>query len=377
MRRLAPAAWAIVAFLVVLGCAKEPPQSSRYTFSFPLQSDDARTPRGGTTRGPAPTLDPDVHPGWVAIQAEGLEAFERDRRAILAMAGEYRVSFDFLELYSLDPDYIELDVPYQSWATEKVQVVEDRGDFISLQHIMVLFFEVDGEAVGPAVTKHWRQDWRYEDTDLHVFRGHGRFERVRVDPEAARGTWSQAVFQVDDSPRYESLGRWQHDGNRSVWESGTTWRPLPRREFSVRDDYQALVGVNRHVITPNGWIHEQENAKRVVPRGGPDDSPRYVSEEIGLNRYVRIRDHDFAAGDDYWKATGDFWRGVREAWQERLEADDAFEVLAEVDGKKRFVAFFEAADAYADADADDASTIQSGVRELLERYVVSVEGSTR
>ena len=27
--------------------------------------------------------------------------------------------------------------------------------------------------------------------------------------------------------------------------------PLPRREFSVRDDYDLLVGVNRHTITPN------------------------------------------------------------------------------------------------------------------------------
>lgn len=354
----------------VLGCAADSTRTNRYTFSWPLQSDDARLPRGGTTRGPAPTLDPDVHPGWVAVQEGGLTPFERDRRAILAMAGRYRVTFDFLELYSLDPAYTELDVPYQSWATETVQVIEDRGEFISLQHIMVLFFEVEGEIVGPAVTKHWRQDWRYEDTDLHVFRGHGRFERARIDAEQARGAWTQAVFQVDDSPRYEALGRWQHDGNRSAWESETTWRPLPRREFSVRNDYQALVGINRHVITPRGWIHEQRNAKRILPSEGRDDTPSYLSQEIGLNRYLRILDHDFSAGDAYWEETAVYWQEVREAWQEIFRAHDTIEVLGEVEGKKRFVAFFEAAEKHAE-DQDD-TTLETDVRSLLDRYVVPV-----
>jgi len=370
LRRTPTALLALTLVFLLSGCAADSTPHQRYTFSWPLQSDDARRPRGGTTRGPTPTLEQDVHPGWVALQEEGLSRFERDRRAILAMAGRYQVTFDFLELYSLDPAYTELDVPYQSWATETVYVVEDEGDFISLQHIMVLFFEVDGKTVGPAVTKHWRQDWRYEDTDLRVFRGRGRFERARIDLEEARGAWSQAVFQVDDAPRYEALGRWRHDGNRSVWESDPTWRPLPRREFSVRKDYQALVGVNRHVITPRGWIHEQRNAKRVLPSDGPDDSPRYLSQEIGLNRYLRIQDHDFSAGDAYWEETADYWRAVRDAWQELFLTHDTIEVLGEVDGKKRFVAFFEGAAEFAE-DPDEA-TLTSDVRSLLDRYVVPV-----
>jgi hypothetical protein len=374
LRRTPTALLALALAFCLSGCVADSTPHRRYTFSWPLQSDDARRPRGGTTRGPAPTLEQDVHPGWVALQEEGLSRFERDRRAILAMAGRYRVTFDFLELYSLDPAYTELDVPYQSWATEAVYVVEDEGDFISLQHIMVLFFEVDGKPVGPAVTKHWRQDWRYEDTDLHVFRGRGRFERMRIDAEEARGAWSQAVFQVDDAPRYEALGRWQHDGNRSVWESDTTWRPLPRREFSVRKDYQALVGVNRHVITPRGWIHEQRNAKRIVPSDGRDDSARYLSQEIGLNRYLRIEGHDFSAGDAYWEETADYWREVRDAWQELLLAHDTIELLGEVEGKKRFVAFFEAAATF--AEEQDESDLASDVRSLLDRYVLTVSDAS-
>ena len=33
-----------------------------------------------------------------------------------------------------------LDVPYVSLATEFVRVIENREDFISLQHILVMFF---------------------------------------------------------------------------------------------------------------------------------------------------------------------------------------------------------------------------------------------
>lgn len=349
----------------LVACAGEP---ARYTFSWPLQHDGARVPRGGTSTGPATTPDPNPHPGWIALQEPDLSAFERDRRAILAMTGPYRVSFDFLETYALTPDYTELDVPYQSWATEIVYLVEDRGDFISLQHVMVMFFEVDGKTLGPHVTKHWRQDWRFEDRDLHVYRGNGRFSRERPEADEARGAWSQAVFQVDDSPRYEALGRWHHDGNYSVWESTQTWRPLPRREFSVRDDYQVLVGTNRHVITPEGWIHEQENAKRVVPSTGGDPAPRYIAKEIGLNRYTRIVDHDFSAGDRYWEDTGLYWQAVREAWQEIFEAHESFEVRGEVDGKPLFAAHFEAADRF--AEEGDASRLPEQVRALLADYVV-------
>ena len=330
-----------------LACASDAP-GRRYTFSWPLDEASTRAPRGGTTTGPEPRTAAVPHAGWTALQEPGLDAFERDRRAILAMAGPHRVRFDFLETYALLPDAPPLDVPYQSWATEFVYVVEDRGDFISLQHVMVMFFEIEGETVGPHVTKHWRQDWTYEDRDLHVFRGHGVWERYVPSEAEARGAWSQAVYQVDDSPRYEALGRWHHDGNHSVWESERTWRPLPRREFSVRDDYHALVGTNRHVITPEGWIHEQANTKRVVDADG--GAPRHLSRELGLNRYERIEGHDFSAGDTYWEETGPYWEAVRAAWRERFANHDRLRVAGRVEGVPLFARHFESASALAEGE---------------------------
>lgn len=350
--------------------AGETPAEHRFTYSWPFVPDDKMKPRGGTTRGPAVTLDKEPGKAWLALQEPGLSSRERDRRAILAMAGAYRTSFDFIETVGLVEDYVP-QRPYQSWGTEYVYVVEDRDDFVSLQHIIVMFFEdPDGNVAGPAVVKHWRQDWQYEDDELHVYAGHDTWERVQLSTAEVKGTWSQSVFQVDDSPRYQAIGRWQHDGNHSSWISGKTWRPLPRREFSVRDDYHVLSGTNRHTITPTGWVHEEDNLKTVLdPDGSTRDELPYLAREAGLNRYERILDHDFSAGDSYWSSTGAFWSDVRDGWRRIFDERDRFTVRPEVDGRRLFEVMFEYAgklDEGEDYDPEGAATF---IADTLERFI--------
>src|SRR5690606_457277 len=131
-------------------------------------------------------------------------------------------------------------------------------------HILEMrMVQKDGSISEPMVTKHWRQDWYYEPTDIVEYRGRDRWQR-RDLKGAGKGAWLQAVYQVDESPRYASVGRWEHTGSFSTWISGETWRPLPRREWSVRDDYHALIGTNRHTIGPTGWVQEENNLKGVV-----------------------------------------------------------------------------------------------------------------
>jgi len=208
-------------------------------------------PRGGTTRGVPVTFDKEPSDAWRKLRESGLSAQERDRRAILAMAGPYRVTFDFLEVVRFDPG-LKPDAPYQSWATEYVFVSEDRADFIALQHILVMRIQdKDGKAGEPLLQRHWRQEWRYEADRLLAYEGANTWARRPVQGER-RGAWTQTVLQVDDSPRYAARGRWEHSETNSTWISDETWRPLPRREFSVRKDYQVLVGTNRHSITPLG-----------------------------------------------------------------------------------------------------------------------------
>ena len=37
--------------------------------------------------------------------------------------------------------------------------------------------------------------------------------------------------------------------------------PLPRREYTKRNDYNVLKRINRHEIKDFGWVHEQDNLK--------------------------------------------------------------------------------------------------------------------
>jgi hypothetical protein len=326
-----------------------PATGSRYTFSWPLSADPGLSPRGGSTRGPQMTFDTRPSAAWLALKEPGLSEFERDRRAILAMTGGYRVAFDFLEVadFRADP---KRDRPYQSWGTEYVYVAADRGTFISLQHLLVMrIVGRDGKVTEPFVTKHWRQDWTYQDTDLVEYTGINRWQRRSLPADQAKGTWSQAVYQVDDSPRYESTGKWQHSPGASTWISAETWRPLPRREWSVRKDYNVLIGTNRHTVIATGWLQEENNLKAVIDANGKlDGTLPYLAREYGVARYERIRDYDFTAGDRYFERTRGFWEAVRAAWDRRFAASPALTLVAAVDQADLYVPFFERADALAD-----------------------------
>jgi hypothetical protein len=242
------------------------------------------------------------------------EGFERDRKAILAMAGEFEVKFRFDETVSLRAGY-ELRHD-QSAGFETVLVVEDTGRRIVLQHILV---SRDGEHV----VKHWRQDWTYEDRELREYAGRRMWSSRRLRASEARRHWTQAVFEVNDGPRYESHGRWVHDGEYSSWQSQLTWRPLPRREYSTRKDYDVLLAVNRHAITPWGWVHEQDNTKwdRVDVTGHP-----YLARELGVNEYRRIAGFDFGPARAYLERTRDYWAAVRAEWARALAGQQALEV---------------------------------------------------
>jgi hypothetical protein len=327
----------------------------RYTFSWPLDG-DAVKPRGGTTRGAPVELDRSESPAWRALQARGLSDFERDRRAILAMAGDYRVTFDFLEVVS----YVPLEkpnAPYQSWGTEKVYVDIDDGKHISLVHILEMrIVQQDGSISEPMVTKHWRQDWFYEPTHIVEYRGRDQWQRRELGAEA-KGQWLQAVYQVDESPRYASLGRWEHTPSFSTWISGETWRPLPRREWSVRSDYEALIGTNRHTIQPSGWIQEENNLKAVMTAERKLDSNRpYLGREYGVARYERLKSADFKASDEYYERTKSFWQRVRAAWVDAFERQGTQTLRGPVDKLGLFMPLFERADEIASQPSESDNT---------------------
>jgi len=329
--------------------------SPRYTFSWPLNSGPA--PRGGTTQGAPVNVESEPSPAWQQLQTPGLSLLERDRQAILAMAGAYRVAFDFLEVMTFTS--AERPAPYQSWGTERVFVDADRGAFISLVHILEMrFLNPDGSVSEPMVTKHWRQEWTYEPADIVEYAGRDQWRRRKTNAHERKGAWSQTVYQVDESPRYASIGRWQHTPAFSTWISGDTWRPLPRREWSVRDDYQVLEGTNRHTIQPRGWTQEENNLKTVLTAQRTVDSTKpYVAREYGVARYEHIS-ADFDAAERYYASTKRFWNRVRDEWTQLFAKQGVVTLRGPVDKLGLFQPLFERADAIAEGaaqtDADAA-----------------------
>ncbi|HEY0301679.1 MAG TPA: DUF6607 family protein [Rhizomicrobium sp.] len=247
--------------------------------------------------------------------------FARDRQAILAMAGDFKVRFDMRETVSFLPDYTLLE-PKVSGGHESVRVVVDTGDVIYLQHLLVA--EVDGK---PLVIKHWRQDWTYQPRQVLAYAGLNTWKLTPVAPEARAKAWAQTVWQTDDSPRYGGVGRWAHDFGVSRWTSDTTLRPLARRDAVRHPPYDHYAGTNRHALTPTGWVHEQDNAKL----GLRDGKPVTYAHEVVLNSYTRDTAYPIAAADSYWTATSAYWAAVRGMWDDAIARGHGVKVVEVAD----------------------------------------------
>ncbi|MEM1102827.1 MAG: DUF6607 family protein [Pseudomonadota bacterium] len=286
-------------------------------------------------------------------------AFQADRKAILSMAGDFEVTFDFTETVAFREGY-ELKPPKLSAAREVVRVIEDRGDFISLQHILVAGDEGEQFAI-----KHWRQDWRYEPSDVLIFVGGNAWERRAVGEGGARGQWSQTVHQVDDAPRYAALGRWTHKAGASAWTSPAEWRPLPRRDATTRDDYHAIDAINVHAITPDGWVHEQNNSKLVLTGGS-----ELLAREIGVNTYRRSEAVDASVAEAYWRDTKAYWSAIRTKWAAIEAENPSFGLTIQGEPEELYMLILGFAEALADGDVDLEEAIADGGA-TLDQYVTT------
>jgi hypothetical protein len=243
-----------------------------------------------------------------AVAQGRVSPVERDRRSILAMAGDYRVRFNFRETVPFVGDYTPLE-PKTSGGHESVRVIKDDGDFIQLQHMLVA--EHEGQTF---VIKHWRQDWTYQPRDVLVYDRRNYWALRNVSSTERRGAWSQTVWQTDDSPRYGGVGRWDYANGRTIWISGPTARPLARRDAIRNPPYERYTSINRHALTPTGWVHEQDNEKI----GTREGQLVAIVHEDGVNTYERFNAYQVSAADAYWADTADYWAGVRQAWDDAI-----------------------------------------------------------
>ena len=120
---------------------------------------------------------------------------------------------------------------------EHAELIYEDNNTISIQHLLIV-----GNEKFPSIIKHWRQDWLYQNTDLYKYDVNNSWNFVKMNKKDVRNQWTQKVFQVDDSPRYEGSSTWVHLDGKSYWENITP-APLPRREYTKRSDYNMTLEV--------------------------------------------------------------------------------------------------------------------------------------
>lgn len=280
---------------------------------------------------------------------------EKDKAAILAMQGDYRVDFNFQETVALQAGY-ELHDDKNTGGFETVLVIENEPNRIVLQHILV--------AENGHVIKHWRQDWYYEAKARFEFVADQQWAMRAIDTSKIDGMWTQCVFEVSDAPRYCGTGKWNHRYGVSTWTSDRTWRPLPRREYTKRDDYNAINAENRHTITANGWTHEQDNTKTL--REGRETKATLV-REFGFNDYRNITGYNFEPAKQYWRKTSTYWSKVRNAWEQRISTAASLELTTDVDGMPIITGTFKQAEQA--SEETELSQLQA-IEQLLSEWTV-------
>ncbi len=277
---------------------------------------------------------------------------EKDREAILSMRGCYKVEFNFSETfnYSKDTGYIPSKKKIAD-ALEWVEVVEDSDKKIILQHILVV-----GESPKVHIQKHWRQDWLYENTDFYMYDVQKKWNFVKKSEDEVKGQWTQKVFQVDDSPRYEGSATWVYVDGKTYWRN-TTEAPLPRREHTKRKDYNVTLRRNHHeIIKGFGWIHDQYNDKIVRKEGEKDF---VLAQEKGYNTYKKIDDNPCKPAIDWWNANKQLWKHVRNAWDNVFDRKKNLELKSKVDGKRIFQSLFSL----------DPNTGATKVQKIVNSYI--------
>lgn len=292
-----------------------------------------------------------------AVEPTEITPQERDRQAILAQAGTYVVDFHFKETVGFPIGY-DLKPAYDSGALEKVIVLEDSANKIVLQHVL---------QTDHGIIKHWRQDWLYENRTLLEFQGNQTWQQRKLSKAEASGTWTQRVFQVDDSPRYEGFGKWLHIGDLSQWESEPTNRPLPRREYTKRSDYNIMVARNRQTLTQTGWVHEQDNYKLNV--GDLAEENQVIAREFGLNTYERTLPTRCAEAQAWWDEHENFWADARAVWDEVYQANATIVLAKQVDDKPLYRHLFKLDKKLAGKRGYDSTQARKQIRAVIDQFL--------
>lgn len=242
------------------------------------------------------------------------------RETINKLCGCFEVDFKYAETFSPNPDYKHHNREEIGGTAELALPIEISDKKIVIQHLLI---------VSPTViVKHWREEWTYENPVIWKYKGDRTWVKETLPTEQVKGKWTQTVWEVADEPRYQGFSQFVNLDGKIIWQN-TTDAPLPRREYSVRSDYNILKRTNRMNITDSGYLHEQDNQK-VVRKDGKD---QLLVEEKGLNTYKRISEKECAAAKVYWEKNSTYWGKVRKIWADYINTHDKVELKTKIEGK--------------------------------------------
>lgn len=287
------------------------------------------------------------------IFAQALPKAE-DVSAIKGQCGCHDVNFFYAETFALEKTYTFKD-RYTAKGTEWVFVEEESPTKLVIQHLLIV-----GDTV---VIKHWREDWLYQNTSLLKFDQNASWKLTRLTPAQAKGQWTQKVFEVDDSPRYEGSATWIHADGRNYWES-TVDAPLPRREYTKRSDYNVMRRTNHHEIRSDGYVHEQDNDKIIRSEAGD----QLLVSEKGLNTYKRTDEKKCQPAKEWWAKNRAYWADVRAVWNEILANRDVVAIKGQVKGQVLGRELDELATTTQKTTYNSAASRQL-IRQTIEKYL--------
>ena len=255
---------------------------------------------------------------------------KKDNEAIKKMCGCFEIDFNFAETFqfSNDSSYLK-SKNYNAKAIEYAKLIKDEKGHISIQHLLVM---------DNYVIKHWRQDWIYENRNLLKYDANNSWKYLSKSKKDVKGQWTQKVFQVDDSPRYEGTSSWVHVDGKSYWEN-TSHAPLPRREYTKRNDYNILIRGNRHKIVDEGWIHDQDNYK--VVKDSESNAEVIIAAEKGFNTYTKVDESKCRVAINWWNDNKAKWSHVRNKWNSIYSKNEDILLNRTVKDKPLFLYLFD------------------------------------
>jgi hypothetical protein len=289
------------------------------------------------------------------------QAKPEGREAVDKLCGCFEVDFKYAETFAPDANYKYHDREETGGVAELALPIEVSDKKVVIQHLLVVSPKM--------IVKHWREEWTYENPVIWKYEGDKIWVKTTLPADQVKGKWTQTVWEVSDEPRYQGFSQFVNLDGKTVWQN-TTDAPLPRREYTTRNDYNILKRTNRISFNDSGYLHEQDNRK--IVRTGKTD--KLLVEEKGQNSYKKLEDKECAVALEYWTKNKEYWSVVRKVWDDYISKVTRIELKTKVDGKMLNEYLMALARDYTDKKISDAD-LYTKVKEQISKFIGREEKS--